>query len=120
MQSRVKNTALHSHTQLLAQVQLLNDGAVALNVDLLQVAKKISSVADHLQHAAAAVVVLVVRLEVLGKSVDAMGKDRDLNLGRAGVTLMGSELGNNGLLFVLQHFSIHLSVIYGAPQRWVR
>jgi hypothetical protein len=33
---------------------------------------------------------------------------------------MGSELGDNGLLFVLQHFSIHLSVIYGAPQRWVR
>ena len=109
MQSRVKNTALHSRTQLLAQVQLLNDGAVTLNVDLLQVAQKVSSVADHLQHAAAAVVVLVVRLEVLGKSVDAMGKDRDLNLRGAGVTLVRSVGSDNGLLFVLQHCFIHLS-----------
>ena len=119
MQSRAKNTALHSLAQLLAQVQLLNDRAVTLDVDLLQVAKKVSSVADHLQHAAAAVVVLVVGLEVLGQSVDAMGKDRDLNLRRAGVALVSSELGNNGLLFVFQHFRIHLSLIYGAPQRWV-
>ena len=113
------HTALHSRTQLLAQVQLLDDRAVTLDIDLLQVAKKVSSVADHLQHAAAAVVVLVVGLEVLGQSVDAMGKDRDLNLGRTGVALMGGVLRNDSLLFFFQHGFIHLSVYYAQPQRQV-
>ena len=57
--------------------------------------------ADHLQHATAAVVVLVVGLEVLGQRVDAMGKDRDLYLRGTGVTLVRSVLSNDGLLFVL-------------------
>ena len=102
---------------LLAQVQLLDDRAVTLDIDLLQVAQKVSSVADHLQHTAAAVVVLVVSLEVLGESVDAMGKDRDLNLGRTGVALVGSVLRDDGLLFVLQHFLFHLSFYYAPAQR---
>ena len=88
---------------LLAQVQLLDDRAVTLDIDLLQVAQKVSSVADHLQHTAAAVVVLVVSLEVLGERVDAMGKDRDLNLRGAGVTLVGFVLVDNELFF----FSCH-------------
>ena len=104
---------------LLAQVQLLDDRAVTLDIDLLQVAQKVSSVADHLQHAAAAVVVLVVALEVLGQGVDAMRQDRDLNLRGAGVTLMGGVLRNDSLLFFFQHGFIHLSVYYAQPQRQV-
>ena len=88
---------------LLAQVQLFDDCAVTLDVDLLQVAKKVTSVTDHLQHAAAAVVVLVVCLEVLGQRVDAMGKDRDLYLGRTGVTFVGLVLVDNELLFFSGH-----------------
>ena len=107
-----RKSPLRAPKLLLAQVQLLDDRAVTLDIDLLQVAKKVSSVADHLQHAAAAVVVLVVGLEVLGKSVDAMGKDRDLNLGRTGVTLVGSILLNNSLLFVLQQHDLFTFLIY--------
>ena len=94
---------------LLAQVQLLDDGTVTCDIGLLEVAKEVTSVTDHLQHTTAAVMVLVVCLEVLGQSVDAMGKDRDLNLGGTGVTLVGGVLLNNGLLFVLQHGCFHLS-----------
>ena len=100
-----RKSPLRAPKLLLAQVQLLDDRAVTLDIDLLKVAKKVSSVADHLQHATAAVVVLVVGLQVLGEGVDAMGKDRDLNLGRTGVALVGSVLLNNGLLFVFQHGS---------------
>ena len=75
---------------------------------------------DHLQHAAAAVVVLVVCLEVLGQSIDAMGKDRNLYLGRTGVTLVRSVLSNDGLLFVLsKHCIFHLSFITASAQRQV-
>ena len=104
-----------SRVALLTQVQLLDDRAVTLDIDLLQVAKKVSSVADHLQHAAAAVVVLVVSLEVLGERVDAMGKDRDLNLRGAGVALVGGVLRNDSLLFVFQHGIFHLSFTMRQP-----
>ena len=96
---------------LLSDVQLLDDCAVTLNVYLLEVAEKISSVTDHFEKAATAVMVLVVGLEVLGEGVDAIGKDRDLNLGRTCVALVGLVLVNNGLLYVfLDHDVFHLSL----------
>ena len=114
---------LHSATfNLLSDVQLLDDRAVTLDIDLLQVCKKISSVTDHLEKSAAAVVVLVVSLEVLGESVDAIGKDRDLNLGRTGVALVGLVLVDDCLLFV---FSDHgnftfLFILRKPSTRWVK
>jgi hypothetical protein len=36
--------------------------------------------------------ILLVRLEVLGEFVDPFGQDRDLNLRRAGVRLVGPEV----------------------------
>ena len=93
----------HSPLALLAQIQLFDDGTVTLDVGFLKVTEKVSSVTDHFQHTAAAVVILVVRLQVLGQSVDAIGKDRDLNLRGSGVALMGGVLLDNGLLFVFQH-----------------
>ena len=104
---------------LLAQVQLLDDGTVACDIGLLEVTEEVTSVTNHLQHAAAAVMVLVVGLEVLGQSVDAMGKNRNLNLRGAGVALVRRVLLNNGLLFVFQHGNFHLSFYYAQTQRWV-
>ena len=101
---------LHSgNFGLLSEVQLFDDRAVTLDVGLLQVAKKVSSVTNHLQKSAAAVVILVVSLEVLGQIVDSVSQKRDLNLGRTCVALVGSVLLDNCLLFVFQHFVFHLS-----------
>ena len=108
-------TPLRAPMLLLTQVQLLDDRAVTLDIDLLQVAQQVASVTNHLQHAAAAVMVLVVSLEVLGQGVDAMGKDRDLYLGRTGVALVGGVLRNDSLLFVFQHGFIHLSFTMRRP-----
>lgn len=49
---------------LLAQAELCNQGAVALDILLLQVGQKVAAAADHLQQAAAAVVVIFVGLQV--------------------------------------------------------
>ena len=95
---------------LLSEIQLLDDRTVALDVGLLEVAEKISSVADHLKKSAAAVVVLVIVLEVFSQIVDSVGQKRDLYLGRTRVALVSSVLLNNCLLFVLQH-CFHLSAI---------
>ena len=104
-------TRLHSDTfDLLSDVQLLDDRAVTLDIYLLKVSEKVSSVTDHLEKSAAAVVVLMVSLEVLGKSVDAICEDRDLNLGRTCVALVGLVLVDDRLLNVfLEHgfFTFH-------------
>ena len=113
MRSRNETVPLFTPTtiELLTETELLNDSSVALDIGLLEVAEKVSSVSYHLLKAAAAVVVLVVSLEVLGESVDAIGKDRDLNLGRTCVALVGLVLVNNGLLYVfLDHDVFHLSL----------
>jgi len=102
------HSSLRQLLKLLSQVQLFDDRAVTLDIGLLQVAQKVSSVTDHLQKAAAAVVVLVIGLQMLGEVVDSVGQKRDLNLGRTGVALVGSILLNNCLLFVFQH-CFHLS-----------
>ena len=58
---------------------------------------------DHLLQTAAAVEILGVGLKVLGKILDSACEKRDLNLGRARVSLVSSVLLNNCLLFVLYH-----------------
>ena len=88
---------------LLSQSELADDRAVTLDISLLQVVQKVSSVTDHLLKTAAAVEVLLVGLQVLGQVSDAVGKDRDLNLGRARVSLVGCVLLDNGELFFFLH-----------------
>ena len=39
-------------------------------------------------------------LEVLGQAVDPLGQERDLDLRRAGITVMNAELPDQGLLLV--------------------
>ena len=97
--------------ELLTQTELLDDRAVTLDIVLLEVCEEVSSVADHLEKAAAAVVVLVVRLHVLGQVVDTVGQKCDLYFGRTGITFVNSVLFNDGLLCVLVHFGFHLSKI---------
>ena len=94
---------------LLSQTQLADDRAITLDVNLLQVVQKVSSVTDHLLKTAAAVEVLLVGLQVLGQVCDAVGEDRDLNLGRARVSLVGCVLLNQSELFVFLHgfFTFH-------------
>ena len=104
------HSSLRNRMRLLSDVQFRDDGTVALNVDLLQVVEQVSSVTDHLEQTSAAVVVLVVGLQVLGQVVDTVGQKCDLHLRRAGVTLVDGIGFDDRLLFVFQHHGfIHLS-----------
>src|SRR5215470_6678198 len=75
-------------TELAAQAELLDQGAVALDVLPLQVVQETAAPADQLEQPATRVVVVLVRPEVLGQLVDALRKHRDLDLRRAGVGLV--------------------------------
>ena len=74
---------------LLTDAQLCNDCTVALDVLLSKVVEQTAALADHLVHAQTAVVVVGMNLEVSGELLDALGEDSDLDLGRAGVVLVG-------------------------------
>ena len=78
--------------KLLSQAELFYDSAVALDVNFLKICKQVAAMADHLEKASAGVVVLLVLLHMLGKGLDSVGQDRDLDLGRTGVALMGLVL----------------------------
>ena len=89
---------------LLADVQLGDDRAVTLDVLLRHVVEQTAALADHLVHAQTAVGVVGMTLQVLGELTDALGQNGDLNLGRAGVLLMGGVFADDcGFLFFGNH-----------------
>jgi len=55
--------------------------AVALDIFALEIAQKAPALSDLHEQAAAAVVVLLVNLQMLGQLVDRRGEDGDLNVG---------------------------------------
>ena len=67
---------------------------------------------NHLVQTAAAVMVLLVSLEVFGKGVDSVGEDSDLNFGRTGVAFVNLiSINNFLLLFLGEHNSKLLSPV---------
>lgn len=80
--------ALWPSLQLAAETQFLDQLAVLgriFPVDVLQMA---AALAHQLEQAAAAVLVVLVGLEVLGELLDPGREDRDLYLRRTGITLV--------------------------------
>src|SRR5262249_8342026 len=80
------------------QAERIDQLAIAVEVLALQVVEQRAALADHLEEATPAVVVLVVVLQVLGQVRDALGQERDLNLWRTGVAWALLEL-RDGLGF---------------------
>src|SRR5260363_177722 len=70
-------------------VVLLEQRLVARLVVLLQIVEQRTAGRDQLQEAAAGVIILAVGLEMAGQVVDAFRQDRNLHLGRTGVTGLG-------------------------------
>src|SRR5690606_3644967 len=85
-------------SMLSAQAEPLDERTVTRDVDLLQVLQQLTPAADQEQQAPAAVVVVLVGLEVLGQVADALAQQRDLHLGRPGVALGRRVLRDDGLL----------------------
>ena len=88
---------------LLTDTESCDNRTVSLNIYLFEVTEKASSLTDHHQKTASAVMILLVDLEVLGEVVDSLCEKSDLYLGRTCVTLMGSVFGHDSLLFFFKH-----------------
>jgi hypothetical protein len=76
----------------LANSKLLFDCAETLNVLALQIVKQPASLAYHLIQPASGVMILLVLTKMLSQFIDAVGENSDLDLGRPGVTFMGTIL----------------------------
>ena len=95
---------------LLTDSELCNNCTVALNVLLSKIVEKAAALTYHLEQTASRMVVLVVNLEMLGKLCDALGEDRNLDLGRTCVCLVEAVFCDNLCLVLFQnHFAFHLS-----------
>lgn len=104
--------AFSSENFLLSETELLNNGTVAVNVLLLEIIQKITTLTYHLKKTAARVVVVVVELQVLGEVGNSLGENGDLYLGRACVTLVCCvSLDDFGLYFFVKHF-FHLMFFF--------
>src|SRR5262245_48251821 len=89
---------------LLTKSEPLDQGLVALDVDPLQIIELPAALAHQLEEATAGVVILLMSLEVLRELLDALGKERDLHLGRAGVLVVSAEFFDDfGLLQGMEH-----------------
>ena len=60
--------------RLLSQTELFDNGTVTVNILLLKIVEKVSSVTDHLQQTASGVMVVVVVAQMLGERVDTGGR----------------------------------------------
>src|SRR6188472_3864017 len=67
------------------QTQTLDQRCVARIVLGLEVVEQTAALADHLEPAAARMMILRVALEMLGEVGDACGQDRDLHFRRTGI-----------------------------------
>src|SRR4029078_4455794 len=101
--------------RLAAQAELLDEGAIALEILALQVVQEAAAPSDELEQATTRVVVVLVRPEVLGQLVDALGQHRDLDLGRARVRLVLAELPD--MLQLLFLGEGHLSPLFDVSPR---
>jgi hypothetical protein len=86
--------------QLAADAQLTNQGAVSLDIGRGKVGKDPFATSNHREKPTTGVMVVLVLTQVLGKLVDARGKQRNLHLWRAGVTLTSGVAEDNVLLDV--------------------
>lgn len=84
-----RDEAKWSSARLAAQSELLDEHAVALHVLLAEVAELPTPAADELQQPATRVVVVRVLTEMVREPPDALGQERNLDLGGAGVSLVG-------------------------------
>jgi hypothetical protein len=71
--------------EFLAKAELLDQLPVPLAVLSLQVVQQLAALADQLEQPAAGMMILDVRLEVIGQSVDAGGDQSHLDFRRTGV-----------------------------------
>ena len=85
---------------LLTEVEGLNDCAVALDINLLEVHQQLTTLTYQTQQCALGAEVVLVAFEVLCKVADTVREQRDLALRRTGIGVRLAVLTEKLLLFL--------------------
>src|SRR5258706_6501193 len=94
---------------LAAQPERGDQSAIALWIGPVEILEHAAALADHLEQAAARVVVVLVGGQVLSEILDAARQDGDLHLRRAGIPFVGLILRDDlRLVFRLQRHAFRL------------
>src|SRR5690348_13067910 len=91
---RLRPRGACTSSQSIPEPEFRNDSAIAVDVSPLHVVEQATTSAHHLEKAATAVVILLVRPEVIVQIVDSLGEDRDLHASGACVLLRNPILLN--------------------------
>jgi hypothetical protein len=83
-----------------AKAQALDELLVLLRFGCLEIVEELAALVDELDLAAARGMIALMRREMLAETVDALGKERDLDLGGAGVGGPAPELREDAALFL--------------------
>src|SRR6059036_482698 len=94
--------------------ELGDEGAVALDVGVPQVVEQSPLLADQEKEAAARVMVLGVRFQVLSELPDASGRQRDLDLGGTGVLVCAPVFRDQPAFDFVLYCQTRLASIRGA------
>ncbi|MEA2515731.1 MAG: hypothetical protein QOJ59_5220 [Thermomicrobiales bacterium] len=100
---------------LLPETETSDRDAIPIHVLTAQVGKQSAPSTDHLQQPAPRVVVVPVCPQMIGQSVDALGQQRDLDLGRTGVGLVHPKVADDGLFLNLFQRHAGGASFAGAP-----
>ena len=111
---------------VVANTELLDEGTILEDVVLLDIGEKTTATADEHEQTTTGVEVLLAALHVLGELLDALGEDRNLNLGvtsvDGGVAELSGELGlallgNSHVSPFIYGFAIKASIRPGLGSR---
>ena len=98
---------------LVSETKVRDDLAVILEVCALEIVEKALALANHLQQAAPAVMILGFGAEMVGEVVDVLGENRYLDLGRTRIVCVRAVLFDcRGLL------KCHVAVLSARGARW--
>lgn len=100
------------HSDLLTESEFCDYCTVTLNILLLEIVEKAAALTDHLKKTTAAVIILVVYLEVLGELGDALRKNRNLYFRRTCVCVVEAVIRDNLCLFLFENHVFHLSLSF--------
>jgi hypothetical protein len=89
----------------MAKPELSDEPAIPLDVGPLQIFEKTTTAPDHLEKAAATVVVFLVSIEVGPQVVDASREDRDLDAGASTICFV-QPVFLNDVLLVNRHVGV--------------
>lgn len=82
-------------SNLLSQAETTNQFVITIDIATLQIIQQTAALANQFEQSTARMIVFLMRLEMIGEFVDALGQERHLNFRRTGIRSVCLVLRND-------------------------